>query len=329
MPRRVTLADIARRAKLGKSTVSRALANHPACAESTRQRIQKLAREMGYAPDPALSALVAHRVNYRSTKAPFNLAIITEDFPVDGYLGRLWNAVDNEAERHGYEPLRIREDTTESPAALGRMLVARGVRGIVWGWLRRERFLTEFPWDRFAHVGFLLPLIRPSITRVHDDSFQSVYDAAEAAFARGCKRPGLALMTSPGSANDRSQMGGWLVAHQEHGRSPVPVWRSFARDRESLADWVRANRLDLVIGNTDGVFWQLRAQGLRVPEEPGFLNLLHPGATFAGFDCREEQIGQVLIDVLDRKIRHNDLGLQDNPQKILVRRRFLGWDARA
>lgn len=44
--RRVTLADIAKRAEVHVTTVSLALRNHPRLPEKTRSRIQKLAKEM-------------------------------------------------------------------------------------------------------------------------------------------------------------------------------------------------------------------------------------------------------------------------------------------
>ena len=59
--RRVTLADIAVRAEVHVTTVSLALRNHPRLPAQTRERIQELAKKMGYVPDPFLRALVAYR----------------------------------------------------------------------------------------------------------------------------------------------------------------------------------------------------------------------------------------------------------------------------
>lgn len=54
----VTIADIARRANVAPSTVSRALAGKGRIAESTRQRIMEIAREMGYESAPSLRKTV-------------------------------------------------------------------------------------------------------------------------------------------------------------------------------------------------------------------------------------------------------------------------------
>ena len=57
---RVTLAAIAAQAGVHVTTVSLALRNSPRLPIATRDRIRKLADELGYAPDPMLQALVAY-----------------------------------------------------------------------------------------------------------------------------------------------------------------------------------------------------------------------------------------------------------------------------
>jgi LacI family transcriptional regulator len=72
MPRNrpVTLQDIARRAGVSKMTVSLALRGHPHASIETRDRLRKLAREMGYRPNPLIVANMTQlRAGYRSTYA--------------------------------------------------------------------------------------------------------------------------------------------------------------------------------------------------------------------------------------------------------------------
>ena len=61
LEKRTTMADIARKAGVHVTTVSLALRNHPRLPASTRERIQALAKELGYVPDPFLRALVTYR----------------------------------------------------------------------------------------------------------------------------------------------------------------------------------------------------------------------------------------------------------------------------
>jgi LacI family transcriptional regulator/LacI family repressor for deo operon, udp, cdd, tsx, nupC, and nupG len=58
-----TQADIAKLAKVHRTTVSLALKGDPRIPDKTRQRIRKMAEKLGYQPDPMLSALIARRVH--------------------------------------------------------------------------------------------------------------------------------------------------------------------------------------------------------------------------------------------------------------------------
>jgi DNA-binding LacI/PurR family transcriptional regulator len=46
----VSIYDIAKKANVAPSTVSRALQNHPRIGKATKNRIRKLVRDMGYVP---------------------------------------------------------------------------------------------------------------------------------------------------------------------------------------------------------------------------------------------------------------------------------------
>ena len=58
---RVTIQDIARRVGVSKTTVSNALRGLPKVSESLRQKIQNMADEMDYRPNPLASGLSQFR----------------------------------------------------------------------------------------------------------------------------------------------------------------------------------------------------------------------------------------------------------------------------
>lgn len=68
---RVTLADLARRLGLSKSTVSRALRGDPRVTAATRERVLQLAAEYNYSPHPLASALARNRSNTLGVAIPF------------------------------------------------------------------------------------------------------------------------------------------------------------------------------------------------------------------------------------------------------------------
>src|SRR4051812_43686224 len=58
---RITMKDVARKMGVHVSTVSLALRNSAELPVATRERVQAVARELGYQADPMLSALTAYR----------------------------------------------------------------------------------------------------------------------------------------------------------------------------------------------------------------------------------------------------------------------------
>lgn len=125
-PEPVTLAQIAKRAGVHVSTVSRALATTvTGVGSGTASRIQALAEEMGYHPDPAAAAL--------RTRRSGALGIIMPRL-TDYVLARIYEGADEAAHDIGYTT--VVANSNDDPALrmerLDKML-ARRVEGFVIG----------------------------------------------------------------------------------------------------------------------------------------------------------------------------------------------------
>lgn len=68
---RVTMADVASKVGVSRIAVSMALRDHHRISLATRKKVQRVAREMGFAPDPLLSALASAR---RHKRAPIRFS---------------------------------------------------------------------------------------------------------------------------------------------------------------------------------------------------------------------------------------------------------------
>ena len=99
----VTSYDVARRAGVSQSTVSRALRNDPRVIEETRERIQALAAEMGYVPHVTARSLI--------TRKSSTIGIVSGDLRNPSYP-TLVNTLQDCFARHDYRVL-LMSDRTE------------------------------------------------------------------------------------------------------------------------------------------------------------------------------------------------------------------------
>ena len=90
---RVGLRDIASAAGVCLMTVSLSLRGSPKISAATRDRIQHLADEMGYRPDPEISRLMRHLRSSRTSQGKVGLVIVdfypTSDFAENSYNQRI------------------------------------------------------------------------------------------------------------------------------------------------------------------------------------------------------------------------------------------------
>lgn len=92
----VSIKDIAKTAGVSPSTVSRALSNHPRISLETKERIRRLAQEMGYTPSLLARSLV--------TQDTATIGVVIT-FASDPFLARLVMSIEEIAQEQGYSVL--------------------------------------------------------------------------------------------------------------------------------------------------------------------------------------------------------------------------------
>src|SRR5690554_6782581 len=119
----VTIKDIARRAGVSPSVVSRALNNKYGVKESTRQLIKNIAREMNYYPNAAARRLVTRK----SGMIGVMMADISEPF-----YTQIIKGMEYVASQTGYTLLFSNSyDNLEKTNVLQKMIVTENVDGLV------------------------------------------------------------------------------------------------------------------------------------------------------------------------------------------------------
>jgi DNA-binding LacI/PurR family transcriptional regulator len=119
----VTIKDIAKAAGVSHPTVSRALNNHPAIAEATRERIVELAQQMGYVPNATARGLKTSR-----TRA---LGVILRHID-DPFWSEVLDGVDSVLHPEGYSLfIASTHNEKQREKEVVQTMMQRGVDGII------------------------------------------------------------------------------------------------------------------------------------------------------------------------------------------------------
>lgn len=343
MSPRVTQTDIARAAGVHNTTVSLALRNSPAIPESTRKRIQALAEEMGYHPDPALRALVAYRRGCAVRDRKETIAYITNaetrwgwrESPADElfYTGAM-----KKAAQHGYQ---IEHFWLGEPGLtqrrLSSVLFHRGITGALLASHRPDgETLLEFDWRRIGAVkiGFFPQL--PALHRVTEDHQGSVRTAMRRIFAAGYQRVGLVLPKRCDEAVDLAWSSGFLLEQNRmpanarlpalflpppkrtgllHGETPVDDAAV-----KALASWLDRHRPDAILGSFAFLGGPLRELGVSIPRDLAFVDLFlaNGDGQIAGVRQSSERVGGIATEMLVGLLQQNICGEPAVPTATLV-----------
>ena len=184
------------------STVSLALRNDPRLPAATRQKIQGVAKSLGYTPNPLVSLLMSRvrrrNAGYRGTLGYVHT--VPRDTPkLAGRVHRNFvTGARNRAMDLGYNLDEF--FLTADPASgkqLARMLDARSIAGVVIehvpGPLCPGRRLP-FDVTPFASASLGVPLAAPPLHYVANDQYMRAIVAARELLALGYRRPGLVVV---------------------------------------------------------------------------------------------------------------------------------------
>jgi len=332
---RVTQQDIAKRAGVHRATVSMALKGHPNIPKKTRERILKIANELGYEPDPMLSALAAYRNRQRPSAYHGSLAwLVNSAFGFDWrdrtlrpHFSDYFEGATAQARRYGFR-LEIFDFNAPgmTAARVASILTARGVSGVLLCPQPRPETNLDFPWQKFSVVTFGYSLATPRLHTVSATQYRAMRHAVHELRQRGYQRIGLALDGDHDLRTDHNYLAGYLVEqHLAGGGTTVPTLSAPYPDHGAIARWLRAHRPDAIVTGNYHFLDVLRSMGRRVPEDIGVVCPLLPSADteLAGVIENSVEIGSVAVDFLIGMIHRQERGIPTNPQRIHVEGRWL------
>ena len=329
---RVTQTDIARAAGVHNATVSLALRRSPLIPEATRERIQAIARSLGYTPDPALRALAAYRNRHSAARRAETLVYLTDGEPGgDSRESAAQTAhaasARRKAEELGFQfkPVCLGE-TGLNLRRLDRMLEHAGIRCAILAsppWSGTD--WSALNWSRLCAVaiGDASPLT-PRLHHVTIDDGAIMRLALQRVRRAGYRHIGLALTRPQDQFDERAWSAAFLAEQYRAGiRDPLPVLYlpdEPASDGGTLLRWFRACQPEVILGLSPTFPHQLRLAGLGVPEEVAYadLSLQDTYQTIAGVRDHRTRVGELAVEMLATQLAQNQFGLPAIPTVTCV-----------
>lgn len=327
----VSQRDIARLAGVSPMTVSLALRGHPSIPSETRERVQRIAEEHHYRPDPALAALNAYRLNQTPSRFQGTLGWVTcfptrhgwrDMIQVAGYFG----GAAERADRLGYrlEEFWVNEPGL-SPQRATRILLARGIRGLVIAPLPTAQGEIQLEWSHFAAVALGYSLVQPKLHVVMNHQFRNMKRVVKQLHTLGHRRIGFAMPRANDERVDHNYLGGYLIAQHDFEPTAARLTPLLAQpfDEETFRTWFLDQRPDGIVVAASMIYhvrdW-LRTLGLTVPGDVSLAvaALPYQDQHVSGIDENVPAIGAHAVETVVGMIHRNELGVPERQLSLLL-----------
>lgn len=269
----VTLREVALRAGVSRSAVSRTFTDGASVSPKTRAKVEKAAHELGYAPNALASSLTTGRTKL--------IGLIVNNF-LNPLILEVFDLFTRGLQDRGLRPLLVNLTDATDPAASVRMLRQYSVDGVI---VASSTLPSSFA-EAFKKAG--LPVVHafgrqsisPDVAVVGIDNVACGQMAAEALIRRGYRRVG--FLGGPRAATStQDRAAGFLGALAGHPE--ISVSESYARDytfdagRADMQRLLQQTPAEAYFCGDDllavGALSAIEEAGLSVPGDIGLIGL--------------------------------------------------------
>lgn len=322
-----TMQDIARRAGVHASTVSRALRNDPRITPGQRQKILRAAQDLDYRANPLIAALMTARRTRSVTPYRATLGFLKKHAASDAAwftqtYGQLLTGARDRALAQGY---RLEEfnlaDPDLTPRRITEILLHRGVHGLLVAPLHSVQDSIELDWSQFCSVAVGFSLQNVPVSRVAHNHFSGLALATRQCRSLGHRRLGLVLQERVAEKVEKRWVAAALLDQSEQPAADrvAPLLLDYW-DEALFAAWFRQHRPEVILGvNLTEVPRWLGRLGCRVPHDVGLVSLDRRTSDrgIAGIDQNYARIGGNAVDVMIGLLQRNERGLPNQPATVL------------
>lgn len=269
----VTLKDVAERAGVSRSAVSRTFTEGASVSLKTREKVEKAADELGYSPNALASSLTTGRTKL--------IGLISNNFHNPLFL-QVFDLFTRSLQDRGLRPLLVNLTDETDPANSLRLLRQYSVDGVI---VASSTLSHEFSLAfHKAHIPVVHSFGKfanaPRVHVVGIDNIECGRMAARTLIARGYTR--VAFLGGPAEATstiDR-RSGFFDVIRSQNTVTATESFAtaySFEAGRAEMLDLLRANPAEAYFCGDDvvavGALSAIQENGLRAPEDIGIIGL--------------------------------------------------------
>ncbi len=316
-----SLRQIAKIVGYSSTTVSNALHGRALVTEETREKIVRVARQLGYRHNPALTQVMADIRSGRRPEFIAKLALINGHRDRDAFTSHptipayVAGCLRRAAELgYSFDTFWLHDRSLNERSWL-RILETRSIRGAVIVGLMDDSHLPpplDAIWHRIPAVATGVRTKDPALPFAAVDHHQLALSAFERAIALGYRRPALVLDDVIDRLIDGRIHAGFLIGQtQLRPKDRVPAFTQIAetrRDERIFRRWLDRHKPDLIFTLYNEVFHWLHNARLKVPEDIGVIQLEWRAARpeIAGFDQNNDRVGEAAVDMLVALLRKNE-----------------------
>ena len=313
----VTIKDIAEKLKISVSTVSRALKDNHEISAKTRKKVQDLAKQLGYRPNPLAVALKTHKSH--------SIGVIVPQI-VSTFYATVVKTIEEVADGYGYNVLVIssNENFQKEQKSVD-VLLANRADGIIMALSHETK--------EFDHVKQIqesgIPVVLfdrttssvEGVSRVVTDGVTAAFQAIQHLVSVGCKR--IAILTGPEQiAIGGKRMEGYQKALEANHISIKENYIRYCSDftvqagKEATLQMLEMReRPDAIFGITDdlaiGAIEAIKEKGYNIPQDiavVGFSNTKrsrYMNPTVSSINQFPEKIGKTAAELLFEQLTNS------------------------
>jgi LacI family transcriptional regulator len=332
MAKKITLREVATKAGLSLSAVSQALRNRAEISLSTRQRVQAVAQEMGYSPDPALAALAAYR-GHKKKQGDYSILGFVHNWKSpeqwrknSRFLTLFFEGAQARAHQLGYHLEEFSVSTGNiNQRRLSDILYHRGIQGLLIPALSVPTGHLSLDWSKFSIVAIRNALSGMNFNYATSEIFWGMRLACHNLRHLGYRRIGFFSTDLWDRYNLRAVPSAHWVEYQyycrDHYIPPLILKDEKTPNLTPLKQWIKTHRPDVLVSSHAFMQEWIEKCGFRVPQDMAFAALDLPSqnsSNVAGLYHYPEILGDAAVTLLHTELLVGQRGIPVHPRGVSV-----------